>query len=517
MRRDLEEWLKGKTEILKGLEASGRYAGLPVVRLAPPPKSPSGSGSEGPEALFPDASAAARKPFPTSEDLLQGVHEIEERYGLVPQEAPAASSSASFEAGEAPEEGEVSRGPVAEETVSRKGEAEGLVPGETEEETPAESEEVSGFAAPPPEPRMENVVPHDPEALVNMPDSPPGADREPGPGAERDVRLTERLRRVTQMRRSAIEAARREEAPRRRLRLVALGVAAVLVFGAIFVLYRHMQRNSRSFVAQEAQRLYDEGHYDEAAAFYQRGFDLYPESTAFLLGLARSSERAGRSEQSLKAWRLYLDQIPSEESAVRAQALYEVGRLYALMREPGKAIEHLIRSSSLDSTSYGTHFVLGRLLEEQNRPAEALNAYRHALDVRPSSQEALDAVKRVAGLVTTSAAPDPRDPVREYEKHLEVGTVALNLKRYDEAQSYFTQALAIRSDDERPWLGLAGAYQGKGKVAEALKVLQETQSRIPESVTIEAKIGELEEDRKKGRPAAPAKRRKAPSKASGKS
>ena len=127
------------------------------------------------------------------------------------------------------------------------------------------------------------------------------------------------------------------------------------------------------------------------------------------------------------------------------------------------------------------------------------------------------AVKRVAGLVITSAAPDPWDPVREYEKHLEVGTVALNLKRYDEAQSYFTQALAIRSDDERPWLGLAGAYQGKGKVAEALKVLQETQSRIPESVTIEAKIGELEEDRKKGRPAAPAKRRKAPSKASGKS
>ena len=64
------------------------------------------------------------------------------------------------------------------------------------------------------------------------------------------------------------------------------------------------------------------------------------------------------------------------------------------------------------------------------------------------------------------------------------------------------------SDDERPWLGAAGAYQGKGQNAEALKFLQDAQKSVSRSVTLEAKIDELEQSLKKAAPPAPAKRRR---------
>ena len=127
-----------------------------------------------------------------------------------------------------------------------------------------------------------------------------------------------------------------------------LCTVVILVLGTIFALYRYIQNNSQGAIAQEARALYEEERYDEAMASYQRGFDRYPDSREFLLGLARSSARAGQSDQALTAWRLYLNQILEEEKPDRAQALYEIGRLYALKKAPDKAIEHLIQSSNLD-------------------------------------------------------------------------------------------------------------------------------------------------------------------------
>ena len=421
---------------------------------------------------------------------------------LVPApEGPASRSDEAFHPNEAFHPSETSRlreegSPVPADEGAREGEG----------EHPKEAGVHAHSDAVPSEPSDDGAAPSAP--LPQESAAPAAQDPDFEANQDRDARLTERLRRVTQMRRAAREAARREEAPKRRTRLIALAAAAILLLGTAFALYRHIQRNSQSFIAQEAQALYDAERYDEAIASYQRGFERYPDSPDFLLGLARSSEKAGQTEQSLTAWRLYLNQIPEAETAHRSQALYEIGRLYALTRMPDKAIESLIQASNLDATHYDTSFVLGRLLEEQNRPAEALSAYRRALELRPSSSEAADAVKRVAGLIAPSPQPESDDSGREYARHLEVGTVALNLKRYDDALSHFNQALSIKSDDERPWLGAAGAYQGKGQNAEALKFLQDAQKSVSRSVTLEAKIDELEQSLKKTAPLAPEKRRR---------
>ena len=537
MRQDLEEWLKGNTDKLKRLEASGKYSGLPVVRLAASSEASFRPVPEDSTALQADEASPAAEGKPAAEfDDSPEFPQEEASPSDIREGDPASSSSSSPSHSQGPaepplipseevvrpepdklavtpEREERESSPLTEDLAFQEGKKEkkeeekmdeAILPTNDGEDGPPE--EIGGDIstdAPSREAPEDRTVPSEP--------SPPNEETDAAPEPEgREADHAAHLRRVTHTRRAAVESSSPGQVPQRRMRLALLCTVAILVLGTTFALYRHIQNNSQSAIAQEAQTLYDEGRYDEAMASYQRGFDRYPDSREFLLGLARSSVRAGQPDQALTAWRLYLDQIPEEDKPDRAQALYEIGRLYAQKRAPDKAIEHLVQSSNLDPTRYDTHFALGRLLEERNRPAEALNAYRHALELRPSSQEALDAVKRVAGLVVDQPV-STRGPDREYEKHLEVGAVALNLKRYDDALSHFNQALSIKSDDERPWLGLVGVHQGKGNDAEALKLLQDAQKLLPDSVTIGAKIDELnQKPRKKEKPASasPARRRK---------
>ena len=534
MRQDLEEWLKGNTDKLKRLEASGKYSGLPVVRLAASSEASFRPVPEDSTALQADEASPAAEGKPAAEfDDSPEFPQEEASPSDIREGDPASSSSSSpshsqgpaepplipseevvrpepDELAVTPEREERESSPLAEDLAFQEGKKEkkeeekmdeAILPTNDGEDGPPE--EIGGDAVtdtPSREATEERTVPSEP--------SPPIEETDAAPETEgREADHAAHLRRVTHTRRAAVESSSPGQVPQRRMRLALLCTVAILVLGTTFALYRHIQNNSQSAIAQEAQTLYDEGRYDEAMASYQRGFDRYPDSREFLLGLARASARAGQSDQALTAWRLYLNQLPEEEKPGRAQALYEIGRLYALKKAPDKAIEHLIQSSNLDPTRYDTHFVLGRLLEEQDRPAEALNAYRRALELRPSSQEALDAMKRVAGLVVDQPLP-AQGPDREYEKHLEVGTVALNLKRYDDALSHFNQALSLKSDDERPWLGVAGVHQGRGNDAEALKFLQDAQKFIPDSVTIEAKINELEQGLEQKEKAAATKRRR---------
>ena len=542
MRRDLEEWLKGNSEKLKKLEASGKYSGLPVVRLAASSKASLKSASEDSARLQTSgvSTAPEGKPAAGSNDLPE--LRLEEVSPPVLREGdPVSSLSPSSSPSQEPAEPPL----TSLEEVVRPGPDEFTVTPEWEEwEAPFAGEELTFYgeeltfyeeekkgdeANPPMNDRTdappegadgelvpdalpqetfeERTVPlESPLPTMEIDVAPKSAGRE----SDRGAKIAGRLRRITQMKKVAVEAARLAQAPQRRLRLTMLCTVAILVLGTIFALYRYIQNNSQDAIAREARALYDEERYDEAMTSYQRGFDRYPNSHEFLLGLARASTKAGQSDQALAAWRLYLNQILEEEKPDQAQALYEISRLYALKKAPDKAIEHLIQSSNLDPTRYDTHFALGRLLEEQNRPAEALNSYRRALELRPSSPEALDAMQRAAGLVVDQPPP-AQGPEREYKKHLEVGTVALNLKRYDDALSHFNRALTIKSDDERPWLGVAGVHQGRGNDAEALRFLQDAQKLIPGSVTVEAKIDELKqalEQKEKTAAASSAKRRR---------
>ncbi|MCR4817588.1 MAG: hypothetical protein K5841_01365, partial [Fretibacterium sp.] len=90
---------------------------------------------------------------------------------------------------------------------------------------------------------------------------------------------------------------------------------------------------------------------------------------------------------------------------------------------------------------------------------------------------------------------EPVLPV-SYEGQVRQGTAALNNKRYDEALETFSQALERRKDDPRAWLGIVAAFEGKGAVGEAFRVLVDARNALPRNPTIEVKLRDLQQRNK---------------------
>ena len=88
----------------------------------------------------------------------------------------------------------------------------------------------------------------------------------------------------------------------------------------------------------------------------------------------------------------------------------------------------------------------------------------------------------------------PEEPVLplSYEGQVRLGTVALNNKRYDEALETFSQALERRKNDPRAWLGIVAAFEGRGAVGEAFRVLVDARNTLPRNPTIEVKLRDLQ-------------------------
>ena len=96
MRQDLEEWLKGNSEKIKKLEASGKYSGLPVVRLAASSKASFRSAPEDSTELRTSGNSPTPEGKPTADsDNLPGLRQEEVLPPALREKGPVFSSSPS--------------------------------------------------------------------------------------------------------------------------------------------------------------------------------------------------------------------------------------------------------------------------------------------------------------------------------------------------------------------------------------------------------------------------------------
>ena len=320
---------------------------------------------------------------------------------------------------------------------------------------------------------------------------------------ERDLLFSKRLHQVIQMRRDRAEELRGQESGRRRStrRRVALCTALLLVALIAYSTVRYLRSTSYDWLSDRAERLYREERYEAAIDAYENAHLKFPDAPALLMGLARSAIGAGRFQTADLALERCLRVLSQDDAVGRARALYEKAAVRAALDDAEGAVAHLLQATRYAPNDYDVYILLGQLLERQGKAQDALRAYRVALDLCPSSEEADTAVRRM--LEAVKASTESKQDLRPaYEKRIEVGTVALNLKRYDEAVSYFSQALDIRSDDPRPWLGLAGAWRNGGEPDKALKVLDDARKTCPGDPTIETLRSEVEEQLGPRRPGA---------------
>ncbi|MDR1621888.1 MAG: tetratricopeptide repeat protein [Synergistaceae bacterium] len=321
------------------------------------------------------------------------------------------------------------------------------------------------------------------------------------------TRFAQRLRRIEQMRRASTAYKRRGFRGRQGC-ILSLCVLALFFIGTTFAVYRHLQRNSYSFLMDGAKALYDQEQYEPAFEAYKQVADRYPKRVEPLLDMAHAAERVGRVEEAIMAYRSSLELFPADAAPSRSGVFHEIGRLYVSLKAWDKAQESFQEAAAMDSTNYSAYFALGGALEEQNKPIEAIKAYKHALDLSPSSNAAQEAIRRVSLLLPSAEPKGDALTDQKYQHAIQVGSVALELKHYEEASRYFSEALAIRSDDANVWVGFADARANLGDAAGAVKSLERALAQDPDHEDAQAKLARLKEAQNKKK--TPSRSRKTP-------
>lgn len=282
-------------------------------------------------------------------------------------------------------------------------------------------------------------------------------------------------------------------------------VVVVLLGGTIFALVRHLQSSSWETLMEQGKTLYDAEDYSSAFDTWKQTAEKYPNRVEPVVGMAQAAEKMGQTELAIDLYHAGLEILPFDASSFRARLLCERGRLYVFLKDWESAQQNFESATFLDTTNFTAWFSLGAVLEERGRSQDALKAYRHALDLSPSSDQARESVARMTALLALSEESSAAAAKKQkYTEALQVGTVALKLRRYPEASQKFAEALAIRSDDAVAWLGFAEARQGLGDLAGAIKSCERALEKDPGNADaqsrLEALLREKSPQRKKPQP-----------------
>jgi tetratricopeptide (TPR) repeat protein len=164
---------------------------------------------------------------------------------------------------------------------------------------------------------------------------------------------------------------------------------------------------------------------------------------------------------------------------LQAQSHFQMARSYYRQDDLKKALKHLDEAAKADPEGVNTvraQCLKGHIFEEMNKPVEAAKAYAQALALEHDSDEALEAMTRLALAANNTA--EALEFLRRFavavgddsEGLLAAADFYLRLRRYDDALD-----LAARVDDKklqekaRRVLGLAHLHKGNyDKAAQAL-------------------------------------------------
>ena len=213
--------------------------------------------------------------------------------------------------------------------------------------------------------------------------------------------------------------------------LMALGFA---YFGLWFI-----NRETPDKLSERAQSLYEQGKYDEAATLYQRGYRRYPEILTFLTGLARSSEKIGRTQTAIAAWNEYMSSLPKDDAEHRRIVQEELARLI-----PGGEKHPDTQTITL--------------------PQKVMPSVTQAKPQMPSL---------------------PNVRAMTFDEALSEANSAFNIGMFSRAITNFHKAHSIRPDDIRPYVGLAASYRAKGLYFDAKRMLDEAVSKFGNDPALE--------------------------------
>lgn len=255
-------------------------------------------------------------------------------------------------------------------------------------------------------------------------------------------------------------------------------------------------------------------------AFLQRSVGLVPKNAKARMGLALAYERFNRLDDSIRQYRIVIEQAPGTPEAIESEknlnlllirqyaetgnleaalaltailrrdyssdprVLHAVGLAYFNFNHLADAEMVFKQVAQLSPGSATPHFYLGRVHERTARIPLAIEQYKRAVMLEPASDFARRATIRLS-MIKAADLLNKKDfagALKEFQAVLELeptdiialfnaGTVYRQLKMLDEAEATFKRLIELDPRNPEAHLRLGALYLERGKLVESSRAL----------------------------------------------
>lgn len=226
------------------------------------------------------------------------------------------------------------------------------------------------------------------------------------------------------------------------------------------------QRDVLSFLSELIHQLTDLALYKEAFQAAQLASRIKPNDPQVLMTLIKTSRSAGEYEIAVQAAELAVAIDPTNPEFRRqiAHSLEISGLWTASLKERQSILEHRFAQSG--TTTWPTAedlLALANCSIHADQPQKAFDVCQKAIDIDPSNGQA----------------------------HAILGEALSALGEDEQAMEHFSLATQLAPHKASPWLFLANAYRGSGKIEKSIETLRTATHAVPDDPSIFYALGKV--------------------------
>lgn len=269
-------------------------------------------------------------------------------------------------------------------------------------------------------------------------------------------------------------------------KLAAAGFTAAAIAAGAWLL---IGRESAADLLVKGRELYGGGDYEGALECYSRAAEKDPALLEALLGVADALERLDRRGEAVDAYYKCL-QVAHDDPAVHAK----LGFLFLSMSSYENALRSFHESINFNPGDSLVFAGMGRAYEAREDYAQAVSAYRKALDLSASEENrtALDRAEKELSRQNEESERRQRDIL--VKENVLQGMSALSLGNFDESRSFFLKALELTPSDHDALMGMGSLNKAAGDPAAAADYFRAVLAFHPDSALAAEALAEIEKD-----------------------
>lgn len=179
-----------------------------------------------------------------------------------------------------------------------------------------------------------------------------------------------------------------------------------------------------------------------------------------------------------------------EENPRDVLAFNHMGTIYATERKHEEAVACYLKGLKVDPNHPVLHLNLAKSYDKLGEFIKAQAEYEAALRSKPGWLEAIEnysdlllrknKTKTASEIVKKALHLNPKDAAM----HTKLGDVYCRQDNYDEAETEYNVALAIKPDYTKAMSGLAGTYETTGRLDEALELAERMEVVAPQDMAV---------------------------------